>query len=51
VYVFKTGDRTMSIIDSTTDDLLGTTMIGTTASFPSNQYTPKLVSAPSDASG
>jgi hypothetical protein len=51
VYVFNTGDRTMSIIDSTTDDLLGTTMIGTTASFPSNQYTPKLVSAPSDASG
>ena len=50
-YVFNTGDRTMSIIDSTTDDLLGTTMIGTTASFPSNQYTPKLVSAPSDASG
>ena len=51
VYVFNTGDRTMSIIDSTADDLLGTTMIGTTASFPSNQYTPKLVSAPSDASG
>jgi YVTN family beta-propeller protein len=49
VYVFNTGERTMSIIDSTTDELLATTMIGTTASFPSNQYTPTLVSAPGDA--
>ena len=48
VYVFNTGERTMSVIDSTTDERLATTMIGTTASFPSNQYTPTLVSAPGD---
>ena len=49
VYVFNTGERTMSVIDSTTDERLATTMIGTTASFPSNQYTPTLVDASNDA--
>lgn len=43
VYVFNTGDRTLSAIDAEADELLATTFIGATASFPSNQYTPDLV--------
>ncbi|WP_227015111.1 twin-arginine translocation signal domain-containing protein [Natronorubrum aibiense] len=38
VYVFNNGDRTLSIIDADTDELLETVFIGTTASFPANQY-------------
>ncbi|UHQ96397.1 hypothetical protein HYG82_22795 (plasmid) [Natrinema halophilum] len=38
VYVFNNGDRTLSIIDATTDELIETVHIGTTASFPANQY-------------
>ncbi|WP_340681199.1 hypothetical protein [Natrinema caseinilyticum] len=38
VYVFNTGDRTLSIIDAATDELVETVHIGTTASFPANQY-------------
>ena len=38
VYVFNNGDRTLSIIDATTDELVETVFIGTTASFPANQY-------------
>ncbi|MFA9418374.1 hypothetical protein [Natrinema sp. HArc-T2] len=38
VYVFNNGDRTLSIIDATTDELIETVFIETTASFPANQY-------------
>nr|WP_254533919.1 hypothetical protein [Natrinema gelatinilyticum] len=38
VYVFNNGDRTLSIINATTDELIETVHIGTTASFPANQY-------------
>ncbi|MFA9427764.1 hypothetical protein [Natronorubrum sp. A-ect3] len=38
VYVFNTGDRTLSLIDADTDELIETVFIGTTASFPANQY-------------
>lgn len=38
VYVFNNGDRTLSIIDATTDELIETVLIETTASFPANQY-------------
>lgn len=37
-YVFNTGDRTLSVIDAEADELVTTTFIGTTASFPANQY-------------
>jgi TAT (twin-arginine translocation) pathway signal sequence. len=39
VLVFNTGDRTVSVIDSETDELLDSVFIDTTASFPANQYT------------
>ncbi|WP_265108558.1 YncE family protein [Halosolutus halophilus] len=38
VYVFNNGDRTLSIIDATSDELIETVFIDTTASFPANQY-------------
>jgi len=40
VFVFNTGDRTVSIIDVETDTVVATPEIGATASFPSNQYSP-----------
>lgn len=43
VYVFNTGDGTVSVIDSETDEVVATRSIGMTASFPSNQFTPQLV--------
>lgn len=39
MYVFNNGDRTVSVIDVETDELLDTAFLGTTASFPANQYT------------
>lgn len=39
VLVFNTGDRTVSVIDAETDELLDSVFIDTTASFPANQYT------------
>lgn len=38
MYVFNNGDATLSIIDAETDELVETVGIGTTASFPANQY-------------
>nr|WP_230198725.1 hypothetical protein [Halopiger djelfimassiliensis] len=38
VYVFNNGDRTVSVVDAEADERLETTFIGTTASFPANQY-------------
>ncbi|MDF9748565.1 hypothetical protein [Natrinema salsiterrestre] len=38
VYVFNNGDRTVSVIDAETDELLESPFIDTTASFPANQY-------------
>lgn len=39
MFVFNNGDRTVSILDTETDELLDTMFLGTTASFPANQYT------------
>jgi DNA-binding beta-propeller fold protein YncE len=39
VLVFNTGDRTVSVIDAETDELLESIFVDTTASFPANQYT------------
>ena len=38
VYVFNTGDRTVSVLDAEADELVTTEFLGSTASFPANQY-------------
>ncbi|MFB6146191.1 MAG: hypothetical protein ABEJ08_00705 [Halobacteriaceae archaeon] len=43
VFVFNTADKTVSIIDAATDELLASPYLGATASFPSNQWTPSLL--------
>src|SRR6056297_3537681 len=42
VFVFNTGDGTVSLIDPERDDLVETRAIDLSSSFPSNQYTPGL---------
>lgn len=39
MFVFNNGDRTVSVIDTESDELLTSAFLGTTASFPANQYT------------
>lgn len=39
MFVFNNGDRTVSVVDTENDELLDSLFIGTTASFPANQYT------------
>src|SRR6056297_1859446 len=48
VFVFNTGDGTVSLIDPESDTLLETRSIGLSSSFPSNQYTPGLTDSPED---
>jgi len=48
VFVFNTGDGTVSVIDPATDSLVGTRHLDLTSSFPSNQYTPGLAKDPGD---
>ncbi|WP_338742421.1 hypothetical protein [Haloplanus salilacus] len=43
VFVFNTGDGTVSLIDPERDELVGTRAVDLSSSFPSNQYTPELV--------
>ncbi len=38
VFVFNTGDMTVSLIDAVEDELLRSEYIGTTSSWPANQY-------------
>lgn len=49
VFVFNTGDGTVSLIDPETDEVVGTQHLGLSSSFPSNQYTPQLTTTTSDA--
>ena len=49
VYVFNTGDMTVSVIDADVDEVVTTTFLGSTASFPSNQYLPGLLTGADDA--
>ena len=49
VFVFNTGDGTVSLIDPASDSVVGTQSLGLSSSFPSNQYTPALTAAPTDA--
>jgi len=48
VFVFNTGDGTVSLIDPETDEVVGSRHLGLSASFPSNQYTPELTTATDD---
>ncbi len=45
VFVFNTGDGTVSVVDAAADEVLGARDIGATSSFPSNQYAPQLADA------
>ncbi|ACM56851.1 twin-arginine translocation signal domain-containing protein [Halorubrum lacusprofundi] len=38
MFVFNNGDRTVSVIDTESDELVTSAFLGTTASFPANQY-------------
>jgi len=49
VYVFNTGDRTLSLIDVESDSVVGTADIGVASSFPANQYAPGLTDAASSS--
>jgi YVTN family beta-propeller protein len=42
VFVFNTGEGTVSLIDAASDEVVDTLHLGATASFPSNQFTPTL---------
>ncbi|MFC6838158.1 YncE family protein [Halomarina ordinaria] len=42
VFVFNTGDGTVSLIDPERDERVGTRAVELSSSFPSNQYTPTL---------
>jgi len=48
VVVFNTGDRTVSLIDPAAGEVVETTPLGVSSSFPSNQYTPDLVDTASE---
>jgi DNA-binding beta-propeller fold protein YncE len=49
VFVFNTGDGTVSLLDPERDELVGTRAVGLSSSFPSNQYTPTLVDDPGES--
>ena len=49
VFVFNTGDKTVSIIDTATNEVVATPHLSVTASFPSNQFAPGLTDAPDDS--
>ncbi len=48
IFVFNTGDKTVSVIDAEDDEVVATPHLGATSSFPSNQFTPRLTDAPDD---
>ncbi|MFB6300817.1 MAG: hypothetical protein ABEH65_11195 [Halobacteriales archaeon] len=49
VFVFNTGDGTVSLIDPESQDRIETRSIGLSSSFPSNQYTPILTDDTEDS--
>ena len=48
VFVFNTGDGTVSLIDPASNEVVGSRAIGLSSSFPSNQYTPDLTDGSED---
>lgn len=49
VVVFNTGDRSVSLVDAGADEVVATVPVGLASSFPSNQFTPDLVTGPEEA--
>ena len=49
IFVFNTGDGTVSLIDAKDDELVETRPINLSSSFPSNQYSPGLTDEPDDS--
>ncbi|ELZ27020.1 hypothetical protein C474_16759 [Halogeometricum pallidum JCM 14848] len=49
VFVFNTGDGTVSVVDAESDEVVETRALGLSSSFPSNQYTPRLTTDPEDS--
>lgn len=49
VFVFNTGDGTVSLLDPEDDEVVGTRSLDLSSSFPSNQYTPRLVDDPEES--
>jgi YVTN family beta-propeller protein len=49
VFVFNTGDGTVSLIDPARDAVVGTRALGFSSSFPSNQFTPTLTDDRADS--
>jgi len=49
VFVFNTGDGTVSLVDPERDERIETRAIGLSSSFPSNQYTPDLTDDPGES--
>lgn len=49
VFVFNTGDGTVSLVDPERDEVIETRAVGLSSSFPSNQYTPGLTDRPGDS--
>lgn len=48
VYVFNTGDGSVSLIDVETDEVVRTAAIDMTSSFPSNQFSPRVTNSAAD---
>ena len=48
VYVFNTGDMTVSVIDTDADEVVTTAFLGATASFPANQFLPEQLTGAGD---
>ncbi len=48
VFVFNTGDGSVSVIDAESDEVVETRAAGVTSSFPSNQFSPRLVDRPGE---
>jgi DNA-binding beta-propeller fold protein YncE len=46
VFVFNTGDGTVTVVDAAAREVVGTADIDATSSFPSNQYAPRLADGP-----
>jgi len=46
VFVFNTGDGTVSVVDAAADEVVGARDLGLSSSFPSNQYAPRLTDGP-----
>jgi DNA-binding beta-propeller fold protein YncE len=49
VFVFNTGDGTVTLVDPDVDEVVETRSLGLTASFPSNQFSPRLIESPGDS--